>query len=319
MPLLMRAYFCCIARIDNIDIFYCHIASMQATSIASDDNDDRIFMSYRDEWTTIIQYFHRIACKQAMTTWYCKEQASARRIARTNSNNFVFYCHSYEEQWRGDFFTCRVARSDCNERFFYVILQKAMKQKHARAFLSSQGCKRLAAIAIHDRWLQEGRQWLYFLCQCLWCCEQQLYCQGACHDCDSTIARREDATIKLLYAVDQMMTVTCVPQGSTMVNKGWLGAGDCAKQQPNRPQRCVALASGNDYIFTSHREGEQRQQKFKHWITIKILHAKGLLCNDWFVQATVNNPPDLDQSVQLLMTVYSIKLKGFNHRTIIPL
>jgi hypothetical protein len=37
--------------------FYCRITSMQATSIASNDDDDRIFKLYRDERTTIIQFF----------------------------------------------------------------------------------------------------------------------------------------------------------------------------------------------------------------------------------------------------------------------
>ena len=35
--------------------------------------------------------------------------------------------------------------------------------------------------------------------------------------------------------------------------------------------------------------------------------------------AMSKRPPDLDQSVRLLITVYSIKLKGINQRMIIPL
>ena len=35
--------------------------------------------------------------------------------------------------------------------------------------------------------------------------------------------------------------------------------------------------------------------------------------------AMSKQPPDLDQSVRLLITVYSIKLKGINQRMIIPL
>ena len=57
--------------------FCCHIAQMQATTIASRamTHDELIFMLYHNERTTI-RIFHR-----TMTTWYCKERASARRIA----------------------------------------------------------------------------------------------------------------------------------------------------------------------------------------------------------------------------------------------
>ena len=44
--------------------------------------------------------------------------------------------------------------------------------------------------------------------------------RGACYNCDSIITRREDTTIEFLYAVNQMMTATCVLRGATMANKG---------------------------------------------------------------------------------------------------
>ena len=58
---------------------------------------DDLFMLYRDERTTIIHFFiisRTRASEQAMTTWYRKEQTSARRIAMSER----FYCHSREKR-----------------------------------------------------------------------------------------------------------------------------------------------------------------------------------------------------------------------------
>ncbi len=149
--------------------------------------------------------------------------------------------------------------------------------------------------------------------QCLWCCKQWSYCQGACHNSDSTI--------KFLYAVDQRMTATCVPQGAITANDGWFQAQDCTNQHPNKPQRCVALASNGDYIFTSHHKGKLRQQKSKHLITMKYCVQKGFFATIGLSkqQRTPPLPPNLDQLVRLLTTVYNMKLNGINQRMINPL
>ncbi len=88
-----------------------------------------------------------------------------------------------------------------------------------------------------------------------------------------------------------MMTATCVPQGATTANDSCLGARDCAKQQKTNLNVALHWQATTTTFFTSHHEGKQRQQKSKHSITIKILHSKGLPCNDWFVQTTANDPP----------------------------
>ena len=78
MPSLARAYFCHIARSDDINVFCCHIARMRAMT-----HDDLIFMLYRDERTTII-HFNRIATSERASTWYriaTSERASASRRA----------------------------------------------------------------------------------------------------------------------------------------------------------------------------------------------------------------------------------------------
>ena len=92
--------------------FYCRIASMRATSIAS--NDDRFLLLYRNEQATIIHFFHRIACasKRASDDHVVSRRASqcARCIARTNDNNFVFYVISREKRWQ--------------EYYLHVVLQE---------------------------------------------------------------------------------------------------------------------------------------------------------------------------------------------------
>jgi hypothetical protein len=86
MPSLARAYFCHIARSDDINVFCCHIARMRAMT-----HDDLIFMLYRDERTTII-HFNRIATSERASTWYriaTSERASSGIASRRASERAV--------------------------------------------------------------------------------------------------------------------------------------------------------------------------------------------------------------------------------------
>ena len=86
LPSLARACLCHIARSDDIDIFCSHITQMRSTTIAlrAMTHDGLIFMLYHDERTTIIQFFHRIACasKQASNDHVVLRRASQCTLYR---------------------------------------------------------------------------------------------------------------------------------------------------------------------------------------------------------------------------------------------
>jgi hypothetical protein len=149
---------------------------MRATSIASDDDDNRIFMLYCDERTSIIQFFivsreqaseqwpHGIAKSKPVRTSYCKEK----------QQNFVVYVILQEKRWQEYYFTHRIARSDSDERIFYVISQKAITQSHAKACLSLQRRDNIIFVDVAEAVVLPGS-----------------------NNSDSTIARREDAKNKI--------------------------------------------------------------------------------------------------------------------------
>ncbi len=79
--ILARAYFCCIARNDDINIFSvvlqghkgltlqyakCWLQEAMRTMI-------KFFMLYCNEWATMIQFLHPIAREWAMIAWYCSK------------------------------------------------------------------------------------------------------------------------------------------------------------------------------------------------------------------------------------------------------
>jgi hypothetical protein len=85
MPSLARACLCHIARSNDIGIFFlshCADASYYH-SIASNDARQAYFYVVSQRANNKNKTFFIVlpASKQAMTTWYCEEQASARRIA----------------------------------------------------------------------------------------------------------------------------------------------------------------------------------------------------------------------------------------------
>ena len=120
-------------------------------SWAMTTHNNLVFMLYRNEWTTIIQFFHRIAwaSKQAMTTWYRKEWTSARRFAMSE----WFYCHSREK--RSIFYTS------------YRKKQPAYFLRHIPKGNDVIACESMSIIA-------KTRQYNIF-----WCCGKQSYCRGA--------------------------------------------------------------------------------------------------------------------------------------------
>ena len=112
----------------TLKFFYCRIVSMRAASIASDDDADPIFMSYRDERTTIIHFFIVLRASKQWPRGIVKSELVHVVSQGQMTTTSFFYCHSREERWRGVFFTHCIARSNCGEHIFYVILQKAMMQ-----------------------------------------------------------------------------------------------------------------------------------------------------------------------------------------------
>ena len=67
--------------------------------------------------------------KQAMTTWYCKERASARRIAMSEQFYWILLSFAREAKY---FLHVVLQEAMVTSIFFYVISQKAMTVEESR-------------------------------------------------------------------------------------------------------------------------------------------------------------------------------------------
>ncbi len=223
--MMKKSVLCHIARSNNIDIFlYCEDANdYSAIAICKDfclgihntsqRNNETFFTVnckkqqgqqlylYCNEWattTTLFTPYCEGASKDNKKFKHHKMQAQIARVWqwKVSHTTINFFRCCWSKWWWQ--WACS-ARSDNNRHIFNVVLQIKRRQ-------------------------------LYF-----WCCKKQSYCQGACNDSESTIARCKDATINFL--------ICCWSKDDTTTNNVWLGAQDCAKQQPTKPLHGIAWAS----------------------------------------------------------------------------
>ena len=153
-----RAFFCHIARSDNMDIF--SVTSRGCELLASQAMTTTIvfLLLYCNKQTTTIQPLHCITNKRwprgivkskPVCTLYCKDK-----------RQLLHHITREARMWNILHVVLQKAMTMC---LFYVTSQKAMTQSYATEWLSSQGCEQLAVIAIHDCWSQAGWRWSYFL------------------------------------------------------------------------------------------------------------------------------------------------------------
>jgi hypothetical protein len=184
------------------------------------------------------QFFHAVACKRAYFLCRIAKSDNIRHFALLYCKDASNKPSQYANCWSHEATTTMIAifMLYCDEwatttTFFYVILQGVNNDTtiHTSGYARSCGVmmkciNQILYAGKHKR----QQQWAYPWC-CIareatilffWCCEKQLYCQGACKKNKLTIARHQDATIKHF--------ICCWLQG--WWQQAYLGTSYCKKQ-----------------------------------------------------------------------------------------
>ena len=123
MPLLARVYFCHITRSDDIDQ-RCELEDASYHDVASRamTHNNLIFMLYRDEQTTIIQFsLYRMRERDDHVVSRRASQCMSYRDERTILLSFAR---------EATYFTCCIARSDGDEHILVFLRHKPFVQEH---------------------------------------------------------------------------------------------------------------------------------------------------------------------------------------------
>ncbi len=215
MPLLKRAYFCGIARSNNINTFFILLWGRESLAITI-CNCQLHEATTRQWWWSyfyvVLIFLHHIAREQEMAI-IC---ISNCKNASTSHGNMQTVNHK-KRQWQWAYFSY-CAMSKQWKVHFYVILQGAndntnnsniTRSKELGYDKETQQSK--FSDAVDQKWWQQWacsarskdnghifnavsqkkQQQLY-----VWCCKKWLVCKRVCNNNKLTMARRENATIK---------------------------------------------------------------------------------------------------------------------------
>ena len=150
--------------------FLCRIVRMRATSIAMTtmmvffvvlqwaSNNNTTFSSYHKQASNDHVVLQRASQRTLYREGKQEQLCFLHHIARETMTRSIFYMLYRKKRWR--------------RAFFYIISQKGDDAIVCKSMFSSQGCKQLAVIVIHDCRFGEGWQWSYFL-HCIATSEQR--------------------------------------------------------------------------------------------------------------------------------------------------
>ena len=143
---------------------------MRATSIAMTtmmvffvvlqwaSNNNTTFSSYHKQASNDHVVLQRASQRTLYREGKQEQLCFLHHIARETMTRSIFYMLYRKKRWR--------------RAFFYIISQKGDDAIVCKSMFSSQGCKQLAVIVIHDCRFGEGWQWSYFL-HCIATSEQR--------------------------------------------------------------------------------------------------------------------------------------------------